>query len=187
MAQRSRGGNLRLVRGHRSVTLASTTAKMRPTGDGPQAGDVIRGGVSVTALDDLAAPGPLGIVADDAVNHVAVVAVLDRVPRDRLRKRVDESAVDRSRPCWPRRSGRSACGVSVRDVSALRVRPRFAARIKMPVDLQVAAGDGSRDGRPRRLAVGKEGRGLERAIAGLIWPSAAGSRKEPAAGRAAAK
>ena len=79
--------NLAAIGGHRAKSLADDGVQM-PDRRIAQAVHMIGGGPRVPALHDLAVPGAQGIVAHDAVNHEAVIAVLDDRAIDRKRKRV---------------------------------------------------------------------------------------------------
>ena len=76
------GGNLRGIRRHRAIAFADD-AKEMPDRSIAQAIDVVGRRLRVSPLDDLSAAGAQRIVANHAIDQVAVAAMLNYFACDR--------------------------------------------------------------------------------------------------------
>lgn len=160
--------DLGAVRGHRAVAFGDHGEEVAHRGLS-QPLDVVRRRGGVAPLDDLALSRSQGIVADDAVDHEAILPVAQNLVSHGNGKGVDEVVVAgrfRLLGLWRARLGLN----DRRHGHALRppLLVGLPAREIGDIGSQVPAGHGAFDGGAYRSAIGKEIGRHQRLIARLV-------------------
>ena len=133
----------------------------------PQALDVERRRRRVAALDDLAAAGAQRIVADDAVNHVAVPPLFQDLARDGKREGVDVIVPLDHRIQGGGQDVQACFSDNARGPLQVSRLAGAHAGEQVRVAAQMAPGHRAGNDRPGRPAIRKELAGVKRLVAGL--------------------